>query len=359
MNFIRGTEVRVKNNERQQIRFFRTRFQRLCLLAGGTVGVILFWLWPPSVADLYRQSEQIMATDPDQAERLLREALQRSPEFADAGILLGRLLGQQDRWDEVQKLLSETPLQDGSAALMMQLADDAESASESELARTLWVEVSGMSCPEQPAALQSLFRASQIDGRDADSLKWARRLTQVTSDSAVAWWQFVGILESQKRITDAVEAYRQALACELPQQDRLEMRLRLLDHLIFLGDVSAARQEVSYLRMLNLRSLRLDVAEARLHRMDGNPEQALAILNRIRDSVDNSPRVIWLRGRVHLDLGSLRAAASDFERALQSLPEDEVLHFNLAEVYRRLGEDEKSAHHQKIYQQLHRSARTP
>lgn len=216
------------------------------------------------------------------------------------------------------------------------------------------VETSRTLDSDQSTELQRQFQSSGKRGPTTERLQWAEQLTQLTPNRPSVWWQLAGTLEAGQRITEASAVYRRALQFNLPERDRLEMRLRMLDHLIFLGDVSAARQQLEFLRSRQIHSPRIDVAEAHLNRMEGDPEQALAVLNRIWSTVGNSPRVIWLRGRIHLDLGNLQAAADDFNLALVSLPADEILHFNLAEVYRRLGEPQKSQHHQERYNELHR-----
>jgi tetratricopeptide (TPR) repeat protein len=221
-------------------------------------------------------------------------------------------------------------------------------------ARNISIEESQNSVSDETKAIQLQFQSSAMQGPTKERLQWAEQLTELTPNRASVWWQFAGTLESCQRITEAIAVYRRALKFNLPERDRLEMRFRLLDHFIFLGDASAARQELEFLRSRQMNSPLIDVAEARLDRMEGHPERALAILNRIWSSIGNSPRVIWLRGRVHLDLGNLQAAADDFNLALVSLPTDEILHFNLAEVYRRLGDQEKSQHHQERYKELHR-----
>lgn len=187
----------------------------------------------------------------------------------------------------------------------------------------------------------------------------ADRTTGDNPQTAAAWWIRAGRLETQRRISEAADVYLEALKLELPQRDLLEMRFRLLDHFIFLGDVAAAQQQLQFFRSRGIGAMRLNVAEARIHRMLGNPEQALSILNRIWVSVRNSPRVVWLRGRVHLDLGNLGDAERDFQTALKSLPKDRILHFNLAEVYRRMGDDENSQIHHTLYLTLQQTDDAP
>jgi tetratricopeptide (TPR) repeat protein len=220
-------------------------------------------------------------------------------------------------------------------------------------ARNISIEDSQNSVSDEAKAIQLKFQSSAKQGPTKERLQWAEQLAELTPDRASVWWQLAGTLESSQRITEAIAVYRRALQSNLPERDRAEMRFRLLDHFIFLGDAAAARQELEFFRSRQINSPLIDVAEARLDRMEGHPERALAILNRIWSSIGNSPRVIWLRGRVHLDLGNLQAAADDFNLALVSLPTDEILHFNLAEVYRRLGELQKSQHHHERYIELH------
>ena len=221
--------------------------------------------------------------------------------------------------------------------------------------RNISVEKRSIPVSAQAKALQLKFQSSSKQGPTTERLRWAEQLTQLTPNRASVWWQLAGTLEAGQRIAEATAAYRRALRLNLPESDQLEMRFRMLDHSIFLGDVSAARQQLDFFRSRQINSPLIDVAEARLDRMEGHPEQALAVLNRNWNSIGNSPRVIWLRGRIHLDLGNLQTAADDFNLAKVSLATDEILHFNLAEVYRRLGEQQKSQHHHERYSELHRT----
>ena len=131
------------------------------------------------------------------------------------------------------------------------------------------------------------------------------------------------------------------------------MRLKLLDHSLFLGLGDEARRQFEVLNRAGVQSLALQVHLARLHRLEGHPQEALAVLNAIWDRVDEMPNVVWLRGRVHLDLDHLKEAEQDFVKALDQTPNDETLHFILAEVYRRMGDSEKSKFHETEYARLH------
>jgi Tfp pilus assembly protein PilF len=63
------------------------------------------------------------------------------------------------------------------------------------------------------------------------------------------------------------------------------------------------------------------------------------------------PEALRLRGIMHFELGHVQQAAIDLNRVTEITPDDEISHFKLAEIYRRLEQIEQTQKYQKLAQQ--------
>ncbi|MEO8495791.1 MAG: BTAD domain-containing putative transcriptional regulator [Planctomycetota bacterium] len=199
--------------------------------------------------------------------------------------------------------------------------------------------------------------------RTSDAIDAARQLADAAPNDPRWWRLLAGLYEEQDDVVHEIEAYRRALRHELPTADVMSLRHKLVDQLVFLGDASEARYEFDQLeafvaahvppKQRRDEQTRLDVTNANLLRLEGQPQQALDSLNRALVTLDDAPLAIRLRGIILLDLGEVESAAADLERAARELPYDEVVHYKLSAAYRRLGRTNDADRHLEKYQQIH------
>lgn len=325
--------------------------------------VVISQSWMP--LDPRQQFEQAMAAYPNdlaRAEGILRKAVNATDARRnDAAVLLGCVLARRGAWDQVAGQLASADLNGARPDLLNELGDLAMAAERSDLAIKVFTSSAGRSGSHQPHSLFMLVLVHRSAGHAQDALQCAEQLTNI-EPADVRWWRLVGSLHSQQGDeVQEVETYRRALGQQLPPRDARALRHKLFEQLVHLGDAPAARLVLEELEATadpaadeqGRDRVRLDVDQARLLRLEGRPREALASLDRAMPSLGDVPLAIGLRGTLLMDLAEFPAAIKELSRAVEALPYDEVLHYKLAEAYRRTGQPEPARQHLDKYQNIH------
>lgn len=318
----------------------------------------------PDAQSLFELAEATYATDPARSESLARQAAEaHGGHFADAELLLCCALGKRNAWRQVETTLARIELAEGSGSLLLELGRNALAANQAETALSVLQQARERSGPEQVEALILLAGLFQSTGRFGEMISLFEELTRVSPDDP-RWWRQLGAAYVGLDDPRAVAVYRDALQQQLPHDHALAMRYKLIERLIFLGAAADARSELERLEavlssaegsMSPSQQARVDVYRARVLRLEGRPAEALVVLDQTLAELGDIPELIRLRGMLLLDVGDLKNAALELGRAASRLPHDEVVHFKLAEVYRRQGAAALAAHHRQEYERVHKA----
>ena len=199
--------------------------------------------------------------------------------------------------------------------------------------------------PQREAVLRMLV-SLEYELEEYDSVVIdCQELAQLAPDDPMPWLVSAGIYHENEQVSEALNAYRQALQRDLPAVEVSRVRYHIADLSLFIGDLDAARLAVDQLLAESPPSLAAPLLHARLLRNEGEPQEALIVVNRILSTDRNSPNALMLRGEIYLDEAQFAQAAVDLENVVRSHPFDYRAHYKLAQAYLRSGEAEKAQPH--------------
>lgn len=183
-------------------------------------------------------------------------------------------------------------------------------------------------------------------------LDYCQELGKLAPGDSMPWLVSAGIHHENEHVTEALHDYRQALKCELPSSEITRVRHHIADLSLFIGDLTAAREEVNLLLAAPAISLDVSLLNARLLRNEGKLQQALDVVNKILRKNRNLARARLLRGEVQLDMNDFAEAAIDLEQVVHADPFNYQAHYLLAKAYIRLGKPETAQDHLAKSRQL-------
>ncbi len=270
-------------------------------------------LWPTNPQTLFQQA--LSDRNPATQISLLQQAMATSNGgFPEAESRLCLLLSKDKRWDEVERLLSH-----------------------SDVAR--WPE------HERKTFAETCVQTSQW--------KCLEHLAAVMPDNARHWWQLARSHEQHENLMGAIQTYEAALNQDIPPSDALAMRHQLLDHCVDVGELKRAQELLHFLVSHGEHGPQIDVYQARIFHLEGQPAKALDALNSALRELGELPEGLRLRGILQMELGQLESAIKDFRRVIELTPHDEIAYFKLAESYRHLGHRDGSESMLELAQKTH------
>lgn len=347
-------------NKSKKSRLPRRRLILVLILVTAAVGFVpaMSLFWEPSSERLLNQAQAILLKDPRGAERMLKRVIERENENrSDAQILLGQIVARRGAWDEARQYYSAVQKENCRTDLLLNFGEVALESREFDLAQDALTEVSRREDEESRSqALKLLFSVYMSRDQYHEELECAEALTRLIPDDPKWWMQLARLHEEREQFNDAVEVYQRGLQQALPQRNLVEMRNRLIEHLIYVrGDPGAVRQELDKFEQSQPDQVQLLVHWTRLYHLEGKPQKALNTLNQVMPVLGSHSEALRLRGILYLELEQFQKATADFSKVVQLSPDDEIAHFKLAEVYRRLKKTELAHDHFEAYQKIHKS----
>jgi len=325
----------------------------MCALVA--IAVTWWCLSYTNTRSLIEDARKCRADNPRQAERLLRRALDQEPSVnLEAQAVLASVLLQQSDWDAAADLINDKLLNNAPTDALVELAAQANKVHRRQLAHRVLTAVSQRPGPQQRTALLQLIGSGEPGRTTYEMAPAALALAKLEPENPRWWWLSVEAVSAGGDPSELIDVLHTAIQQKLPPRDTTEFRHRLVDQTILLGDAEAARAAMSALEsQRQVSPARLHIHRARLLRLEGHSRQALQELNRGLARFPNVPaKALRLRGIMQMDIGNLDSAVVDLKRAAQSLKNDTILHYKLAECYRRLGKPQLAAQHRRRFQEL-------
>ena len=162
----------------------------------------------------------------------------------------------------------------------------------------------------------------------------SKDLTEV--QKAVQRWQIYRDAGDQEKALAELNKARQ-LDPEDPSVVEAVFVLAIMDE-----DWDTARAQIEIARKKNLDQANGALYEARLQYMKGNAHDAVTILTDALDSNSFLTDAYRLRGQAYQKLGDIKSAIADYERALESQPNDIVIIKMLADALMQRNENTKA-----------------
>lgn len=188
-------------------------------------------------------------------------------------------------------------------------------------------------------------------GREMDVLEHCRELAELAPDDPRPWMVIALVHEDRGEWLHAARNYRKVVR---RAQERVhEYRRVLIDFLIKAGEIKEARRELEILKSKAPQlAAEEPLLEARLLRLEGESQQALAIAKRVVEDNPQNGDAQLLRGQILFADSRYEQAAAALARAAEAKPLSHEVHYLLGNAYRRLGNSEKSKHHFDVHQRL-------
>ncbi len=287
-----------------------------------------------------------------QAAALLEQYLAGSGREMNSARLLLAATRTTDEPDQAKRLLNSVGLSDcpaadlDHAALLFFLAqryDAATSLVDAALART--------DSREQTLRTAALMRFDL--GLTEDVLKCCQEWSRLAPHDPQPWRLMCFVYDDRGATELAIIAYHNLLE---RSPDDPGARRKLVDKLIQLGDVEAAREQFDHIpEAERSREPELKLTAARLFYIEGRADAALGQLDTLLHSDPDNPAALLLRGKILLSGSELMLAIAAFNRALQKDPTSLDGHYLVGQAYARLGDEPNASKHLARHEKLRRT----
>jgi tetratricopeptide (TPR) repeat protein len=327
----------------------KTQLLLVVFVAAGAAGAV--WLWAhPNPTKLLDRGLALGRRDSTAGERLLRQAIiQSGGHYADAEMALCLLLAGRNEWSAAQAQFATLDKETCRTDLLLEFGRSALEASRETEALEALQSVRRRRNRDSAAALESLIQVFLAWGQIDEVIDAAREWTELDPDDARPWIRLIQALKNQeRRDAECLNAVRQALTRDLPDDVQRELRHRLVEQLIVCGDVTGARRELWSLLESEQESFRLRLLQMDLHRLEGRPDKALELMEQVFAEARDPAEACFNRSVIYHDLGRYADAARDLERTIAAQPLNATAQFKLSEAYRALGRQDLARRHREI-----------
>ncbi|WP_435005434.1 tetratricopeptide repeat protein [Tundrisphaera lichenicola] len=314
-------------------------------------GVLATWWYVrggPSTGEIARAEHALEVGDLTGARSILARVLEERPREPRARLLYARLLRLSGRAREADVALGRAmelgvPEADLWREYGLLIAGSDFGKAEPILLRAL-----GRS-PHDPEILAALTDGTARQDHWVDSVDFANRWLKAEPDRVEARIARARALVRTARPGEAAADLRIA-AGRRPRD--YQIRLFLADCLMGTNNPAGASAEFE-----EARQLRPDLAEplVGLARCDlelGEPDRARSSLDRAIELDPSSRIALTTRGSLAVKRQQDELAKADFERVVALDPNHREAHFQLAQIYRRLGEHRRAEEHERAFREL-------
>ena len=280
----------------------RTRRGRVVLvvIGLGLVGMAIGFGWPHlSALSNLQQAKTSIESDPAAARDYLDKCLATWPNSSEAHFLAARAARKCGDLGEAARHLEE--------AARLGWAD---SEVATEHAR---IQAEFDNLAAHAGAFMAEFRWPEAE---AVISRWI----ELQPGSPTAWMYRGQILERLRRLSSAVDAFREAVRLA-PEDKRAEFDLARL----LLETRQAPEEAAEHLERLNrvdLNNPRILVQLAACREMQGRTDEAVALLDEVLAAHPSDPRASYFRGRLELNRGKPALAVGYLRRAAEFDPSD-------------------------------------
>lgn len=328
--------------------------RRVRISCGLVIGIVLVgvvgraMLHHPDPAELYARAVTLMDREPDEAERLLRHAVELtdgSLPCATAELCVLQL--RKGDWEAARQLMAGLDPEACEDRALLEFARHARRNGHSDLAVTALDVVRRRTPRLRLTALELLTQIYQERHQDRELLDCVRETALSMQSEPAVWWQLLELTDARQLSAESVDCLRLALSQQLPARDRLEMQHQLVARFVAQGQIGEARKTLDQLPKSEQSSARTLRHLAAICRLEGKPQLALEALQSSQSMVLEHPGVAWLRGQIRFDLEKYTEAIEDFEIVLKADPFDLTVHLRAAEALRRTNQTEAAHRHEE------------
>ncbi|MDB5340549.1 MAG: tetratricopeptide repeat protein [Planctomycetaceae bacterium] len=204
--------------------------------------------------------------------------------------------------------------------------------------------------------VQTLQTAALVrfdQGLSDDVLKYCEEWGQLAPRDPEPWRLKSFVYEDRGQAEMLVEAYRNLLDRAPAEPD---VRLKLVDSLVQLGDAVAARREFEKQPQAEREAGPVQwLTEARLLHLEGKLVPALKKLDAVLLKYSGNPVALTLLGRLQLSHSKFASAIKSLQEALKHDPTSLEAHYLLAQAYARSGNAKRAKQELALHETLRSS----
>lgn len=310
-------------------------------LAGG---IAALWTWKRSTPEHLLERGLVAARrDPAAGERLVRRALENAGgEYPDAELALSVIRGARE---EQTPASSRVSFESCRSDILLAYSRAALESGQQREARLALEVVRGRGTRASVQALERLIVIFADSGSPDELIAAARDLTRLEPANPRSWRLLIDTLGNQVRHEpECLDAIRRALEQDLPDAWRDQFKYRLVGQLIVCGDAAEARRRWEELARKNGESLKMQLYEIDILRLEGKLDEALESMNAVFQTALSAPdspldrgQAHFSRGVIYLDMVRFEEARDDLEQAIAADPANASARFKLSEALRGLG----------------------
>jgi tetratricopeptide (TPR) repeat protein len=179
------------------------------------------------------------------------------------------------------------------------------------------------------------------DFTDAD--KWFTKLVEWTPQDAQAWYDLGRTKYNENRFEEAINAFKQVLqldAANVKAEDNLGLSYAALERNE--EAIAAYKRAIALQEQFTSKDAGPYLDYATLLTDANSPDVALPLLETALAISPGDYRVHRELGKAYLHLNKLENACAELLKAIELAPKDAPLHFVLAQVYRKQGQNDKA-----------------
>jgi tetratricopeptide (TPR) repeat protein len=333
---------------------------RWLLMAVALAGAVGWWFaFRPSPPQLLERGLKIGRRNNAAGEELVRQAIDRAGgRYPDAELGLALLLADRDDWQSAEQQFAKLDPDACRSDLLLEFGRRAFDSGHADVGIAALQAVGRRENRDRAAAFEALVHLYQSRGQTDLAIDTARVWAERDPANARPWMLRIPLLKTlERRDPECLEAVRQALARDLSDEDRQELQHRLVEQLIICGDAVEARRELAPLVQTAGETFRVRLLEMDLYRLEGRPEKALELMNRVFSEARDPAEACFNRSIIYLDLERYADAARDLERTIAAQPRNATAHFKLSEAYRALGRPDDARRHRELAEKINGSSR--
>lgn len=194
----------------------------------------------------------------------------------------------------------------------------------------------------------ALIRFDQ--GLSEDVLKYCLEWSRLAPRDAQPWRLMCFVYEDQGEAAMLAEAYRNLLERAPAEPD---VRRKLVDKLVQLGDAAGARREFQLLSDADSKSApAVWLTEARLLHLEGQVDPALKKLHAVLQAEPANAGALLLQGKVQLSRAQFADAIASLQGACKQDPTSLEARYILGQTYARMGDAQRAKEQLTLHEKL-------
>ncbi len=324
------------------------------LITAGIVVVFVILLQPSSEQQL-AQALLMEASDPHQALNLLDSSIHASRgNPVKAQLVRCRVLLLLRRPDEAVASFQRIDRPGDEPEELLRLAHAANVAKSFSFAQRLF-EVTGSAALSNPVALREWIDVVYQQEDRSETIRLCREYGKLVPGEAFPWLVSASIHHENNSGSLAIEDYREALRCKLPEAEAARVRYQLVALLMERGDIPEARQHCDILLKASVDANSNELValiNAELMFREGHFEESMEIIERLLKSNPNSTVALMIRGFLHFEAGKFSAAIEDLQTVVQKDPYNQRAHYKLGQALQKTQQPDAAAIHFRRSEEL-------